>query len=889
MALQKAGVKLVADGLSGFMSDMGKANSAVSGFGDQGAKSGSTFAKGFSEVTIGALRQVGAALVDFGIQGAKALGGFLSDSVTKAGDFQAQMLEFQAVAGKDVDTKGLEKFHDLFIQLGKDLPVSTADVQQAAIEMVKGGIDPATVAAGGLRQNIQFAAAAMSGDLAGAAEISAKILGGWSDVSATAADKAAFLTHSTDLLTKAANASSVDVHELSLGIFNAQGIARTAGVSFDDLTTTLAELAPRFASSSEAGNSLKNVIARLQPTTDPAYQAMAALGLITEDGANKFYDAQGKFVGFSKASQLLQNSLKGLTQQEKQATLQRIFGNDAMNAAAALAELGSAGYDQMAESLAKANGVAENAALKQQGFNTAMENAKGSVEALQITLGEKLLPILTTFLNSYIAPAINAVTQFADAFFSAEDPVGFLVAKVDQFSPTLGTLVAAIGDFITTGGDWGVVIDDLSNGFDVNLAPAIQTVSNVLGTMISGAQTVIGFISDNFIPILSGVAAVLITVGVPAFTAWAGAAYTAAAATIAAMAPVALPIAAIGVAVALLVKAWTSDFGGIRTMITQWWNNTLQPIFAQAQTWLAQHLPAAIEATKVFFVTELIPAMQIIWSFLTTTLFPAFQVAWTWLSTTIPAAVQTTANFWNNTLLPAFTAVSTFLNTYIFPFFQALENVHMALVRKGTEATAGIWQKVLLPAFKAVWGFIQTYIIPIFKAFVEVNIAAINKGINDMRYLWQNWLLPAMKVVAGYIGGPLNEVFNNFSGFVGAVSSAINSLGSTVKHLIGWLSDLASKIASIKLPDWMTPGSPTPWEIGLRGVGDALKTEVNPQIKALFNTLTVAPPASAAQIMGASAGSTTNNYTRSINMPVTTNMTPNAITMSGAILNALLP
>jgi hypothetical protein len=39
------------------------------------------------------------------------------------------------------------------------------------------------------------------------------------------------------------------VKELSLGIFNAQGIAKAAGVSFDDLTTTLAELAPRFASS----------------------------------------------------------------------------------------------------------------------------------------------------------------------------------------------------------------------------------------------------------------------------------------------------------------------------------------------------------------------------------------------------------------------------------------------------------------------------------------------------------------------------------------------------------------------------------------------------------------------------------------------------------------
>ena len=196
MALQQAGVELVAQGLSGFVSDMGKANNAVSNFGDAGAKSAGAFQKGFGEVVTGALRQVGALAVDALGKAAMATGAFLKDSIGLAGDFQQGMLEFQAVAGKDVDTKGLDQFHDLFIQLGKDLPVSTSEVQKAAIEMVKGGIDPATIAAGGLRQNIQFAAAAMGGDLTAAAEVSAKILGGWADANATAAEKSAFLSKS---------------------------------------------------------------------------------------------------------------------------------------------------------------------------------------------------------------------------------------------------------------------------------------------------------------------------------------------------------------------------------------------------------------------------------------------------------------------------------------------------------------------------------------------------------------------------------------------------------------------------------------------------------------------------------------------------------------------
>ena len=221
MALPKAGVQLVAEGLSAFESGMGRADKAVQDFGQSGAKAGGAFDKGFGDVVTGALRQVGALGVEALLKAGQAVAGFVKDSIGLAGDFQSGMLEFQAVAGKDVDTKGLEKFKDLFITLGKELPVSTSDVEKAAIEMVKGGIDPAIVAAGGLRQNIQFAAAAMGGDLVAAANVSAKILGGWSDVNATASDKAAFLTHATDQLTKAANASSVDVHELSLGIFNA--------------------------------------------------------------------------------------------------------------------------------------------------------------------------------------------------------------------------------------------------------------------------------------------------------------------------------------------------------------------------------------------------------------------------------------------------------------------------------------------------------------------------------------------------------------------------------------------------------------------------------------------------------------------------------------------
>jgi hypothetical protein len=221
MALEQAGVQLIAAGGDVYITTMDKSTHATNTFVDATEKGGGRVS-GASQVMIGALRQIGTIAVDAFASAAKATVSFVKDSVSVAGDFEQGMHKFQAVAGDAVDTKGLEKFKDLFISLGKELPVSTSEVEQAAIEMVSGGIDPAIVQAGALRSTIQFAAA--SGlSLADAAATSAKFLAGWTDSAATTEQKVAFLTESTDALTKAAAASSTTAAELRLGIFNVQG------------------------------------------------------------------------------------------------------------------------------------------------------------------------------------------------------------------------------------------------------------------------------------------------------------------------------------------------------------------------------------------------------------------------------------------------------------------------------------------------------------------------------------------------------------------------------------------------------------------------------------------------------------------------------------------
>lgn len=443
MALKVVGVRLVADDGATYIATLARAETAE----EKLAKGAKTAADGLTfmeRAAKGAAERVGHLATDALADAGRAVLKFAVDGVRAAGDFESGMNNFASVVGNSLDGSGqsLNDFKDLFISLGRDLPVSTSEVQQAAIEMAKGGIEPATIAAGGLKQTLQFAAAGGL-DLASAATIAAKTIGGWADVNATADEKAQLLAHSTDLLARAANASTVDVHELALGLYNVQGTARSTGASLDETVTTLALLAPNFNSSAEAGNAMKNMLLRLQPATAPAAKAMADLGLLTKDGNSAFYDAEGHFIGMRATADKLQKALGNLSQAQRTEALRTIFGNDALNAANTLLMQGADGYDRMTQSLAKQMGVAEQAKLKQQGFNTAVDNLMGSLEALQITVGTGVLPLLTRLLGT-LASGVNAITEYASATMEGKTVLAEIASTISTLAlPAIYGLTAA--------------------------------------------------------------------------------------------------------------------------------------------------------------------------------------------------------------------------------------------------------------------------------------------------------------------------------------------------------------------------------------------------------------------------------------------------------------
>jgi TP901 family phage tail tape measure protein len=472
MALETVGVNLVADGSDKYLNTLAQATAAetklaaaaapavagINALDDSAGGAGKALDKlsddaqaggkglnGFQQAAIGAARQVGVMLVNAAQEAGRAILKFVGDTINKAGDFEQGMNRFASVTGDALGESGqsLEQFKDLFISLGRELPVSTAEVQQAAIEMAKGGIDPATIAAGGLRDVLDLAAAGEVG-IAEAAEIASKQLGVWVDSAADATTKAAFLKDSVNLLSQAANASTVDVDDLALGLANSGKSADIAGLSFRETVTSMALISSGFSSAADAGTSFKTFLTRLQPATDSQAEAFKRLNLLTAEGTSKFYDAEGSFIGMDKAAELLKGSLAGMSEAQKSAALNAAFGSDAIRTAGMLADAGADGYKHMAEEMAKAGSAAVQAARKQQGFNVAVDNMMGSIEAFQITVGSALMPILTRLVN-VLATGINAITDYAAATEKGETALAKIAGVVQTVAiPALTGVTAAL-------------------------------------------------------------------------------------------------------------------------------------------------------------------------------------------------------------------------------------------------------------------------------------------------------------------------------------------------------------------------------------------------------------------------------------------------------------
>lgn len=371
-----------------------------------------------------------------------------------AANFDDAMSQVQgALGGASTDMDGLR---NLALQLGADTVFSATESAQAMVELAKGGLTEAQIKGGALAASMDLAAAGQL-NLADAAATTVQMMGSFGLGAGDA-------TRIANALAGAANASSADVSDLTQAMSQCSAQASLAGWSLEDTAAALALFADHGVKGSDAGTSLKTMLQRLAAPTDQAAEAIAAYGL-------NIRDSNGKMKDISGIADELTGKLGGLSDAERDAALQTIFGSDASRAAAILMQSGSEG---LAKYIAATNDAtaAETMANAQKGeLSWALENMGGAVESASIAFGTALAPAITA-----VAGVIGNV---AEAFASLPAGVQTGIAVVLALVAALGPLLMVIGSVVAA-------LPAISEGFvmlggalAIPLAPAAAVVAAI--------------------------------------------------------------------------------------------------------------------------------------------------------------------------------------------------------------------------------------------------------------------------------------------------------------------------------------------------------------------------------------------------------------------------
>lgn len=425
---------------------------------------------------------------------ATVIAGGFALAVNSAADFEKVISGIAAVSG--ATGPELDKVRAKALQLGADTAFSAGEAAGAMEELIKAGLSVDDVLNGAADATVNLAAAGEV-DLTTAATIASNAM---NQFSLSAGD----MPHVADLIAGAANASAIDVNEFGMSLSQAGAVANLAGMTFDDLSLAIAAMGNAGIKGSDAGTSLKSFLQNLQPTTEKQINLMKELGIVTEDGANQFYDAAGSLKPMNEIAGVLSTSLSGLTDQQKQMALETMFGSDAIRAAAVIADTGSAGFDALSASVGKTS-AADVAATRMDNLSGSIEQLKGSAETLLIIIGRPLADALRGIVD-HLTGLVNWFTQLDASTLDTIVTVGKIVAT---FLGVAGATLIIIGTIEKLKLAWealNILIAANPIVFVIGLIIALGAALYVLyqrnETFRHAVQALFGWLQENVLPII---------------------------------------------------------------------------------------------------------------------------------------------------------------------------------------------------------------------------------------------------------------------------------------------------------------------------------------------------------------------------------------------------
>jgi phage-related protein len=490
-------------------------------------------------------------------------------------------------------------------------------------------------------------------------------------------------------------------------------------------------------------------------------------------------------------------------------------------------------YKKMAEQLGINVKDLTTSQRQQAALNAVMEagaNIAGAYEAAMSEPGKVLRSFPRYFNDIQVAIGKPFQDAFGNVIFAAADLAKWFAKAVQEGGPLYPVLKSIADKATELSGKLRDIVNSIVAGdFDaakekfLSLFP--PQIAGIIGTVIGGIESLMSALGGAggggifsqlpellsvfapLLPLVSGIGGIFMQSLLPAFTQLAQQ-----------LAPIVqqfLPV---------LVQMLSST---AMTVL-----NALLPPFVQLITTILPVLMSLLTPLLQTFgqlVAALAPLVGTILNVLVTLILQLVEAFMPLVQAILPVLVQLIS-----VVAGAFTEIISAVLPPLIDLVMMVVNAFLPLIQAVLPLLANLLQVVVI-AITPLIAAILPVLVKLIELLVTALVPLINLVLPQLTTLFgalSNWLEAKVIPAAQKLAGWLNE----------HLKPALEGVTSAIQTAIEWLSNLWDKFnSSIKLPEWLTPGSPTPFEIGLRGIADALQEVSDTAMPAFQSSLALAP------------------------------------------------
>ncbi len=352
--------------------------------------------------------------------------------VKKAAEFQSQMSTVKAIS--NASAGDMEKLQKKAEEMGRSTAFTATEAGEAMEYMAMAGWKTEDML-GGIEGIMNLASA--SGEELGA--VSDIVTDALTAFGLSASDAG----HFSDVLAQASSNANTDVSKMGATFQKVAPVAGALGYSVEDMSLGIGLMANASIKAEVAGTSLKTALANMaKPTKQQAeYMDKYGISLTKSDGTMK---------SFGEVVENLRGSLGGLSEQEKIAAATAVFGKESMSGMLAIINASETDYNKLTEAVYNCDGAAKQMAeTKLDNFEGQVIKMKSAWDALQVSLGQMLLPTLQN-LAGKATDVLTVVGKFVTEHPEAVKAIAKIVAGLVGLKA--GGLIAKLGFLQVKGG-----------------------------------------------------------------------------------------------------------------------------------------------------------------------------------------------------------------------------------------------------------------------------------------------------------------------------------------------------------------------------------------------------------------------------------------------------